>query len=237
MPFAVLLLVVGIAVHYDLSIVLRVQQFHNHGHETKAAIILAAQETGSEITVSACMTMLLFTGLVFSKVPAMNQLGFYLLLAALLEGIIFRLFLSTTLMAVLGEWNWFPRNVLSPVHTVPMAEDPFLADDGAYCHHASYNPDANASMVSAQLHFNGRNPSVSIGGPMPNSASDVGAARPHPAPTGRSGGLQPPQRGGVAANGTPATPLQQQPAAAPVSPGRPTSARQHYGAMEDVDTM
>jgi predicted RND superfamily exporter protein len=126
MPFSTLLLIVGICLHYDLSIVLRVKQFHHHGHDTRAAIILAAQETGSEITVSAALTIFLFSGLIFSQVPAMNQLGFYLLLSALLEGILFRLFLSTTLMAVLGEWNWFPMNLIRPQHHHALEEDGLL---------------------------------------------------------------------------------------------------------------
>lgn len=114
MPFAVLMLVIAIALHYDMSMVLRVQQYHHHGYVTRDAIVRAATETGSEITVSAGLMMLLFAGLLFSEVPAMNQLGFYLMMSAFLSGLFMRLFLTTTVMSLLDEWNWFPLNLIRP---------------------------------------------------------------------------------------------------------------------------
>jgi hypothetical protein len=112
MPFATLLLVIGISLFFDLTMVLCVQQFHDHGYSTKDAVVLAASEIGNEITVSAVMMMVLFAGLLFSEVPAMNQLGFFFFMTALLQGIVFRLFLSTTMLALFGEWTWFPFNIL-----------------------------------------------------------------------------------------------------------------------------
>jgi hypothetical protein len=163
----------------------------------------------------------------------MNQLGFYLLLAALLQGIIFRLFLSTTLMAVLSEWNWFPLNVIAPTPVVPLSQDPLLYDNDANYNNASFNPDMMPSMARDYQQHRNASASASQGPPPPGAEDRRSQQAPAPGQQGsdRTGLLlaqqqQQPQPQGTT---TPRGP----------SSSQPNSARgrtQHYGSI-DVEAM
>ena len=109
-PFAAFLIIVGVSLNYALISVIRALEFYWLGVPTAQAIRFGVADSGREITVAALMMFIVFFGLFFSQVPAMNQLGMYLLLTAVFSGMIFRLFLTPPAMALLGDLNWFPMN-------------------------------------------------------------------------------------------------------------------------------
>ena len=49
-----------------------------------------------------------FFGLILSNLPAINELGFYLVFSVLFDTFIVRSLLVPSLMGILGEVNWFP---------------------------------------------------------------------------------------------------------------------------------
>jgi uncharacterized membrane protein YdfJ with MMPL/SSD domain len=49
-----------------------------------------------------------FSGLLFSKTPAMNQLSFYLVSAVLYDTFVVRTFVIPALMGLTGDVSWWP---------------------------------------------------------------------------------------------------------------------------------
>lgn len=107
-PCSTVVLNIATVLTYDVGATIRVQQFRHLGIDTRSSIILAGVEGSNEVFVSAIMTMVSFSGLLFSEVPVMVQMGFFFVFGAFLQGIVFRNFLTVPLMALLGDLNWFP---------------------------------------------------------------------------------------------------------------------------------
>jgi len=78
---------------------------------------------GREISVSAFITVIVFAGLLFSDIPAINEIAFYFIVVVLVDGFIYRLFLTPTMMSTLGEWNWWPIQLFSEILTPLLVED------------------------------------------------------------------------------------------------------------------
>lgn len=131
-PLATFLITAGIALNYDLITIVTILEFRWRGLDSHTAILKGAAATGREITISALMMIIIFSGLFFSEVAAMNELGMFLVASALFQGLFFRVFLTPALMSVLGQYNWFPIQQCSALWNykppvLPPQDEPFPA--------------------------------------------------------------------------------------------------------------
>lgn len=129
-PIVSFTVIVGLALDYDVFLVTgvveererlmarmsadptyRTRYFHGPSAVTREAVMLALCKSGSVITAAGIIMSVAFFGLILSSVPALNTLGFMLVVAALFDTFVVRVVLVPGLMSLFGDWNWGSRFV------------------------------------------------------------------------------------------------------------------------------
>ena len=124
-PPTVFPIVCGIALDYDLFLIIRILEFRKALCSTSSSVVAGCVATGKIITAAGVIQGLAFLGLIFSREPILNQLSFYLFVSVLFDTFVVRTLLVPAIMFLLGEWNWWPLKV--PTQTA----DPFAYRGGA----------------------------------------------------------------------------------------------------------
>jgi uncharacterized membrane protein YdfJ with MMPL/SSD domain len=111
-PLFLFVILFGLSMDYHVFILSRVKELHDAGETTESAIKLAITRTAGTVT-SAAIIMVAVFGL-FSSLALiqMQQMGFGLAVAVLIDATVVRAVLVPAVMKLLGEWNWFlPRRL------------------------------------------------------------------------------------------------------------------------------
>jgi len=104
-------IIVGIALDYDIFLLVRIKEFRDSGYSTKESIALGISKTGHIITAAGIIMAIAFCGLLFSSVAVMNMLSFYMVFAVLFDTFIVRTIVVPALMGMAGDLNWWPGRV------------------------------------------------------------------------------------------------------------------------------
>lgn len=114
-PIIAFSIVVGVALDYDIFLLVRVREFRLSAHSTNESISRGLYKTGSIITAAGMIMFLAFGGLLFSHCALINQLAFFLSIAVLVDTFVVRAFIVPAMMGIFGDWNWWPVNL--PTHS------------------------------------------------------------------------------------------------------------------------
>ncbi len=105
--FAVLF---GLSMDYHVFLLSRIKERHAATGNTKDAIAFGLSRTGSLITGAALIMVAVFAGFALGDLAEFNQMGLGLAVAVILDATVVRTLLVPSLMALLGEANWYlPR--------------------------------------------------------------------------------------------------------------------------------
>jgi putative drug exporter of the RND superfamily len=97
----------GLSMDYEVFMVSRMREGWDRDHDNVQAVAHGLERTGGLITAAALVMALSFGGFVLGSVPGLQQLGFGLVAAVLIDATLVRALLVPSLMAVLGGWNWW----------------------------------------------------------------------------------------------------------------------------------
>lgn len=114
LPPLALSVVLGLALDYDVFLVGRIVELRDLGLADREAITVGLWRSGRVVTAAGLVMAIAFSGLVMSRIPALNMLGTLLVAAVLLDTFVMRALVTPALMAPLGRLNWFPRKVVEP---------------------------------------------------------------------------------------------------------------------------
>ena len=102
----------GVSMDYEVFVVMRMRESWERVHDNARAVVHGLERTGRLITAAALIMVVAFSGFVTGDIGALQQLGLGLMFAVILDATIVRGVLVPSLMAVLGEYNWWlPRPV------------------------------------------------------------------------------------------------------------------------------
>ena len=105
--FAVLF---GLSMDYHVFLLTRIREHFEHTRDNTASIIYGVKSTAGMITGAAAIMISVFAGFAAGEMTAMQQMGFGLAVAVLLDATIVRAVLVPASMQLLGAKNWyFPR--------------------------------------------------------------------------------------------------------------------------------
>ncbi len=107
-------IIVGLGVDYDTFLISKVVEARDAGFSAHDSIVIGAHSTGHIITAAGFIMAIAFSGLLFSAIPALNQLAFFLVFSVLFDTFIVRTLLAPSIMGLLGEVNFWPRKVPKP---------------------------------------------------------------------------------------------------------------------------
>lgn len=102
--FAVLF---GLSMDYHVFLLSRIKERHAATGNTKDAIAFGLSRTGSLITGAALIMVAVFAGFALGDLAEFNQMGLGLAAAVILDATVVRTLLVPSLMALLGEANWY----------------------------------------------------------------------------------------------------------------------------------
>jgi uncharacterized membrane protein YdfJ with MMPL/SSD domain len=122
LPLFLFVVLFGLSMDYHVFIVSRIKELHDGGTPTDEAIQLAITRTAGTVTSAAIIMVAVFGLFAALSLIMMQQMGFGLAIAVLIDATVVRAVLVPATMKLLGEWNWYLPNWLDWV--------PSLAPEG-----------------------------------------------------------------------------------------------------------
>lgn len=116
-PIMAFTILIGIGLDYDIFLLSRISEFRDMGFTEKASIHKGLFKTGNVISFAGIIMAIAFSGLLLSRVMVLNQFGFMLCIAVLIDTFIIRTILVPAIMSLASKWNWWPKKVPEPTKT------------------------------------------------------------------------------------------------------------------------
>jgi len=110
-PIFAFVVLLGLALDYDVFIISRIAEFREKGYRNEAAIVLGLYETGPVITAAGVIMALSFAALMTLKSAAAHQTGWLLISSVLIDTFIVRSLIVPCVMAFADTIGWWPRHV------------------------------------------------------------------------------------------------------------------------------
>ncbi|MHA1258929.1 MAG: MMPL family transporter, partial [Candidatus Heimdallarchaeaceae archaeon] len=112
MSFSIL---IGLTLDYDIFLLSRISEFRDKGYTERASIIKGLYKTGGIISMAGVIMAISFSGLMFSNVWVLNEFGFILTIAVILDTFVIRTILVPAIMYIAQKWNWWPSKKPLPI--------------------------------------------------------------------------------------------------------------------------
>jgi uncharacterized membrane protein YdfJ with MMPL/SSD domain len=107
LPLFLFVVLFGLSMDYHVFILSRVKELHDAGESTDDAIRLAITRTAGTVTSAAIIMVAVFGLFATLSTIMMQQMGFGLAVAVLIDATVIRAVLVPATMKLLGEWNWY----------------------------------------------------------------------------------------------------------------------------------
>ncbi len=107
LPLFLFVVLFGLSMDYHVFILSRVKELHDGGTPTDEAVRLAITRTAGTVTSAAIIMVAVFGLFASLSLIMMQQMGFGLAVAVLIDATVVRAVLLPAAMKLLGEWNWY----------------------------------------------------------------------------------------------------------------------------------
>jgi uncharacterized membrane protein YdfJ with MMPL/SSD domain len=112
LPLFLFVVLFGLSMDYHVFILSRIKELHDRGESTDDAIRLAITRTAGTVTSAALIMVAVFGLFASLSLIMMQQMGFGLAIAVLMDATVVRAVLVPATMKLLGERNWYmPRRL------------------------------------------------------------------------------------------------------------------------------
>jgi uncharacterized membrane protein YdfJ with MMPL/SSD domain len=130
--FAVLF---GLSMDYEVFLVSRMREEWDATHDNREAVAQGLAKTGRLVTAAGLIMFAAFMGLVAGSFVDLQQFGFGLAVAILVDVTIIRVLLLPSAMTLMGRWNWWlPPGVarVARVEPSPLASSASVSPSAAH---------------------------------------------------------------------------------------------------------
>ncbi|HTI05833.1 MAG TPA: MMPL family transporter [Gemmatimonadales bacterium] len=107
-PVLVFATVFGLSMDYEVFLLTRVKEVFDKTGRNDHATMEGLSTTASTITFAASIMIIVFGSFAFTRVLAVQFIGFGLALAVFLDATLIRMVLVPAIMHIAGRWNWWP---------------------------------------------------------------------------------------------------------------------------------
>jgi len=114
-PLVLFVILMGIGMDYNVFILTRIREEVHKGKEIKEAVVDAVDWTGGIITALACIMAGAFGSIMLSSNAMLQQFGFALLVAVLLDAMVVRTYIVPAAVTLMGKWAWWAPGPLQRV--------------------------------------------------------------------------------------------------------------------------
>merc|ERR1712032_113324 len=103
---------IGLTLDYDMFLLTRIRELRLEGTGTEAATREALDSTMCTISMAGAMMAIAFSGMLFSSLPLLRQIGFLLVIGTLLDTWVMRpIVVPACIMLGNPEWTWWPKQM------------------------------------------------------------------------------------------------------------------------------
>jgi RND superfamily putative drug exporter len=119
-PVFLFAMLFGLSMDYEVFLVSRMREEWDNGATNEEAIVLGLTKTGRLVTAAGLIMFATFMGFVAGSVVGLQQFGFGLAAAILIDVTIVRALLVPSAMQLFGKWNWWmPAGLARVVRVEP----------------------------------------------------------------------------------------------------------------------
>lgn len=112
-PVLIFAIAFGLSMDYSVFLYSRIKEQYEKTKDTDKAVLAGLQKTGSIITSAAMLLFVVVAAFATSDISIMEQIGFGLALAILVDAFIVRMLLVPATMRLLGKYSWWaPKPLL-----------------------------------------------------------------------------------------------------------------------------
>ncbi|MEI7826680.1 MAG: MMPL family transporter [Euryarchaeota archaeon] len=105
-PIFLFVVCLGLGMDYDILLTTRIRENVMKGKSNDEAITYAVERSGAIITICGFIMAGAFSTLMFSSAPMIQEFGFALGFAILVDALFVRTYVVPAAMHLLGDWNW-----------------------------------------------------------------------------------------------------------------------------------
>ena len=112
LPIFLFAVLFGLSMDCHVFLLSRIRERFDQTHDNTESVAFGIRSTGRLITGAALIMVAVFWGFAAGDLVGLQQMGFGLGLAVLLDATIVRMVLVPASMKILGTWNWYLPPVL-----------------------------------------------------------------------------------------------------------------------------
>lgn len=106
-PIMVFALLFGLSMDYEVFLVSRMREYWDRGASNEDSVVEGLATTGRLVTSAGLIMAAAFSGFVIGSIVELQQFGFALTVAVLIDVTIVRAVLLPATMKLFGAWNWY----------------------------------------------------------------------------------------------------------------------------------
>ena len=118
-PVFVFAMTFGLSMDYEVFLVSRMREEWDEGKSNEAAVSEGLARTGRIVTAAGLIMFAAFMGFVAGSIVGLQQFGFGLAAAILIDVTIIRALLVPSAMKLFGRWNWWLPESIARIVRVP----------------------------------------------------------------------------------------------------------------------
>jgi len=118
-PVMLFAMLFGLSMDYEVFLVSRIREEWDNGATNEQAIVAGLSKTGRLVTAAGLVMFAAFMGFVAGSIVGLQQFGFGLAAAILIDVTIVRALLVPSAMKLFGQWNWWLPEGIAKVLRVP----------------------------------------------------------------------------------------------------------------------
>jgi RND superfamily putative drug exporter len=118
-PVFLFAMLFGLSMDYEVFLVTRMREEWDNGRGNGDAVATGLAKTGQIVTAAGLVMIAAFSGFMIGRILGLQQFGFGLAVAILVDVTIVRMLLLPSAMALFGRWNWWLPDRAARVFRVP----------------------------------------------------------------------------------------------------------------------
>ena len=115
-PLLVLAFGFGLSMDYEVFLLSRIIELHEHGVGDADAVVYGLQRSGRIISSAAILVVIVFAGFAAGELLIIKETGFALAIAVAIDATLVRMLLVPATMTLFGRWNWWAPGPLRRLH-------------------------------------------------------------------------------------------------------------------------
>jgi uncharacterized membrane protein YdfJ with MMPL/SSD domain len=115
-PVLLFAIVFGLSTDYGVFLLTRIRETHDSGLPNREAVAAGLERTGRIVTAAALLLSVAIGAFATSQIVFIKELGVGIVAGVIIDATVVRGFLVPSLMALLGDWNWWAPGFLKKIY-------------------------------------------------------------------------------------------------------------------------